>query len=222
MNIQIHNELYEKVFNDNLKPKHHNATHYSANIRKSGPLKNYWCMRFEGNHKKMKTYVRSTYSRKDICWSLANKCSFDFVFKVMTNAFAKNNFKIIKSKEIDLKITEYYHILANYYKPIFECHSIQKIEYHGIIYKHGFFLFNADKEELYQIKDIIQFSSDTKNVHFILRSFSITRFDKLFRIFVVGAEEKKYSTVPILVNNMKPFLLHTLCNGTKFFKHSQC
>ncbi|XP_008185631.1 uncharacterized protein LOC103310138 [Acyrthosiphon pisum] len=73
--IKQHNSLYVTLFGDNLKPKHHFLIHYPTIIQYSGPPRSYWCMRFEGKHKEIKMYARSTCSRKNITLTLAKKCS---------------------------------------------------------------------------------------------------------------------------------------------------
>lgn len=37
--IEEHNKLYQSLFNDTLKPKHHNLVHYPTIIKKLGPLR---------------------------------------------------------------------------------------------------------------------------------------------------------------------------------------
>lgn len=71
--IKHHNNMYTILFNDNLKPKHHFLIHYLTIIQYSGSPRHYWCFRFEGKHKEIKTYVRSTCSRQNITLTLAKK-----------------------------------------------------------------------------------------------------------------------------------------------------
>lgn len=71
--IKRHHEEYIHLFNDTLKPKHHLMLHYYSIILKSGPLRNFWCFKYEAKHKEFKTYARAITSRKNICVSLENK-----------------------------------------------------------------------------------------------------------------------------------------------------
>lgn len=52
--IKDHNYLFVKLFKDTLKFKYHILTHYPNVIRKSGPPKYSWCMRFEAKHREVK------------------------------------------------------------------------------------------------------------------------------------------------------------------------
>jgi len=73
--IKQHNYLYVILFGDNLKPKHHFLIHYPTIIQYSGPPRSYWCMRFEGKHKEIKMYARSTCSRKKYNFNFSKKNS---------------------------------------------------------------------------------------------------------------------------------------------------
>jgi len=48
--ITEHHELYIKLFNTHLKPKHHHLVHYPFIMEKIGPLIHVWSMRFESKH----------------------------------------------------------------------------------------------------------------------------------------------------------------------------
>lgn len=41
--ISTHNNQYNILFNDTLKPKHHFLVHYPTVIEYSGPPRLYWC-----------------------------------------------------------------------------------------------------------------------------------------------------------------------------------
>lgn len=55
----------------NLKPKHHYMVHYPHIISLVGPIRNFWCMRFEAKHNEGKTIAAMTGSRINICQSIA-------------------------------------------------------------------------------------------------------------------------------------------------------
>lgn len=76
--ISTHNKQNTAFFNDTLKPKHHFLIHYPTITKNCGPPLHYWCFRFEGKHKDMKMYARSTNSRKIITLTLAKKFQIKF------------------------------------------------------------------------------------------------------------------------------------------------
>ena len=61
------NEHYCHVTKTHLKPKFHFMTHYPTMIKKFGPLRQIWTMRFEAKHRIVKLIARSSYSRVNIC-----------------------------------------------------------------------------------------------------------------------------------------------------------
>ncbi|XP_054087725.1 uncharacterized protein LOC128922130 [Zeugodacus cucurbitae] len=85
--IEEHNRLYQCMFKDTLKPKHHNLVHYPTIIKKLGPLKYLWSFRFEAEHQIHKKYARSITSRINIPLSLGIKSAIRFANSVITNNF---------------------------------------------------------------------------------------------------------------------------------------
>ncbi|KAJ1519816.1 hypothetical protein ONE63_005068 [Megalurothrips usitatus] len=71
--ISEHHRLYCALFNDTLKPKHHNMLHYCTIMRLSGVPSNYACDRFEANHQPSIRDARATTSRRNIALTLAVK-----------------------------------------------------------------------------------------------------------------------------------------------------
>jgi hypothetical protein len=65
--IKTHNSQYVELFNDTLKPKFHNLTHYATILRQSGPLRCLWCFKFESKHRQFKIYSHYITTRKNIC-----------------------------------------------------------------------------------------------------------------------------------------------------------
>lgn len=68
--IDEHHQLYMKVMDTNLKPKHHHLLHYPMVMKKVGPLINIWSMRYEAKHREFKTAAQAITSRKNICYTL--------------------------------------------------------------------------------------------------------------------------------------------------------
>lgn len=53
-----------------LTPKHHYMTHYATQIRRHGPLRRLWSMRFEGKHQILKSSVKHSKNRRNVCRSM--------------------------------------------------------------------------------------------------------------------------------------------------------
>lgn len=92
------NEMYVRLFNETLKPKHHFATHYPSLIQKYGPLRYLSSMRYEANHKFIKNYTKNTTSRRNISYSLGLKLQYNFAHLLYKGNACKDNMKISKPK----------------------------------------------------------------------------------------------------------------------------
>lgn len=91
--ISRHHKTFQENFQLPLRPKHHFLCHYPYVMKKMGPLKQFWCMRFEGKHKILKNIARSTTSRRNICKTISQRLSLASVkFAEITDKveFGKN------------------------------------------------------------------------------------------------------------------------------------
>lgn len=52
--ITEHHQLYSKLFNTNLKPKHQHLLYYPYITKKVGAVSHLWSMRFESKHRESK------------------------------------------------------------------------------------------------------------------------------------------------------------------------
>ena len=66
-------ELKETFPSFRLKPKFHFLVHYGTHIRRHGPLRHLWTMRFESKHSTLKTFALRSRSRIDVCKTMAKK-----------------------------------------------------------------------------------------------------------------------------------------------------
>jgi len=84
--ISEHHQLYLKLFNTNLKPKHHHLLHYPDIMKKVGPLSHLWSMRYESKHRESKLTGHSITSRKNICLTLALKHQLKFAYRLLSKS----------------------------------------------------------------------------------------------------------------------------------------
>ncbi|XP_066596628.1 uncharacterized protein [Prorops nasuta] len=71
--ITQHHKLYIKLFNETLKPKHHNMLHYAHIMNAVGPLVHIWSMRFEAKHSLLKVASHTSCNRKNLPLTIATK-----------------------------------------------------------------------------------------------------------------------------------------------------
>lgn len=71
--VTRHNSMYQELFKDKLKPKHHHLLHYATIMKHIGPVKNLSCMRYEAKHRLSKMTANVSCSRKNIPKTLSIK-----------------------------------------------------------------------------------------------------------------------------------------------------
>jgi len=188
--ISQHNRMYVALFNDNLKPKHHFLTHYPTVIQYSGPPKNYWCFRFEGKHKELKMYARSTCSRKNITLTLAKKFQFKFA-----NFLLQPNIKnIVVNPKHSICSLHFEDISKIIHQPstTYMCYS--QVNYLGTLYKRGYYLTKfLDEMCLYEISEIIVVNNSTDKIFILSKQIQVLDFHVKFEAFEVDKN--------IIVNN---------------------
>ena len=73
--IAEHNHLYGK-YSPSFPSKFHFLVHYPNLIRKYGPLRNFWCMRFEAKHQNLKRLASLVRNFRNIDKTLASRQQF--------------------------------------------------------------------------------------------------------------------------------------------------
>lgn len=106
--VSQHNKLYVKLSKQSLKPKQHFLVHCSTCIKKCGPLKLFWCMRFEAKHKDFKEYARVISSRVNMAKTLAIKAGLKFANSLLNGDFLENEAIISNVELIKIVDQSYY------------------------------------------------------------------------------------------------------------------
>lgn len=88
--ITEHHCLYIKLSGKILKPKHHFMLHYGRIMREIGPLRHVWAMRFEAKHRPSKKNSAISFSRVNLCKTLAIQHQLYFGNALMENKFLQN------------------------------------------------------------------------------------------------------------------------------------
>lgn len=91
-------EMYVRLFNQTLKPKHHFATHYPSLIKKFGPIRFLSSMRFEANHRFVKNYTKNTGCRKNLSYSIGRKLQYNFAFFLKSANALQDKFETFRPK----------------------------------------------------------------------------------------------------------------------------
>lgn len=151
--VKLHNTNFITLFTEydrkskqfvpvKLKPKMHLLVHYPRVIPKSGPVRNYWCFRFEAKHKEFKEYARVITSRKHICLTLAKKFQLKFA-KLLMDEENKLEYSVSPHHSIKSDDNNFAELIKNHILLLdANCNSNSYHEciYRGHIYKSGDYL----------------------------------------------------------------------------------
>lgn len=208
--VEIHHNNYIRLFQDSLKPKHHNIVHYATAITKSGSLRRQWGMRCEGKHKEAKQYCRVNYNKRNICASLIAKFSFKFAFDVYSNKFF--------TPFIDLQKENIYNSeLPDIFKPLVQsisCAGTKTVKIitnfikQGSVYANGTIICLTQKllRNIYKIEAIILI--DDEDIVLLCHSYISTGFDEHLQSFLLQREEKITVVTNIEKTDSKPINIH--------------
>lgn len=181
--IEKHNSLYIKLFSTKLKPKFHNLIHYPRIIRYSGPPRYYWCFRFEGKHKELKTYAKVITSRKNVMLSIITKFQLKFAYDLIQSEkdilYLQKSY-IKSSKNLEL-VSRELNVLVN------DIEIYRQISFKGKIYKDGNFLHSGinDDIKIYKIIEIVVVRH--KTVYILCHKVN-TKFNEHFISYEIVSE----------------------------------
>jgi len=195
--ISQHNSMYTHFFNDTLKPKHHFLIHYPSIIEQSGPPRHYWCFRFEGKHKELKMYARTTSSRKNITLTLAKKFQFKFAHIILQPTTPNVSLKhkhLTNSIPIDRQMIYNSYFSGN---SQFSCYN--QIEYIGTLYKKGYYLTKfTDQVCLFEIDEIIVVHESIDKVYLCTKQIELEGFNSHLEAFEVNINKNILNNCLIL------------------------
>jgi len=136
--IEEHHIKYCNLFMDNLKPKHHNMTHYKTILKKSGPPSHLSVARFESRNRLLKLAANATCSRKNITHSLAIKEQFYLSYRFSSKMGLTDNQKLgpILFAD-DISCSNNYFTFKSSLPANFmgKCLEVSWAEFRGIVYK---------------------------------------------------------------------------------------
>jgi len=103
--IQDHIATFNLLFPDRaLKPKQHFMLHYPRYLELYGPLRWYWCMRFEAKHYYFTRLTRVVNNYKNICYTLAQRHQMQLAYRLATDyAFLEHTVSISSTVDVDMK-----------------------------------------------------------------------------------------------------------------------
>lgn len=181
-----HHKLYRKIFNDNLKYKHHVLLHYPRAMRLTGPIRNMSCIRFEAKHKEIKASAKVVTSRSNPPYTLALKQQL-----LLNNRFiSQKGF----CKRIDMGITLYDNLanidIFDNFKTVMPSELINRVKcvswitVNGTKYKPNMIIRVDDSDHNFgKIQFIL--IDDKYNAYFIYKVMNTERFVEHYYAYMV-------------------------------------
>jgi hypothetical protein len=178
--ISEHHEMYKNIFQQNLKPKYHLATHYGRIMRQSGPVVHQWCMRKEAKHKISKQYSRVNCNRIDMLQSVAWKHQMTLNNRFINNkGFENVPIKVSKGrKDISDVISNNFNLDS---AMIYSYKMHEFVVVNGIDYRAGCCLIidDDDDDENPKFFKVLHVLVDSENnVQFVGKMFVTQYFDE--------------------------------------------
>lgn len=199
--IKINNDNYVKLFNDTLKPKHHLLVHYPTVIRQSGPPRHFWCFRFEGKHKEMKTYARVTSSRKNITLTLAKKFQLKYSYFLMKSP--KSELIVFDKNEITINETVQNIIFNRTNLQVVQYKMYKEIQYRGTTYKENLYLIQGTSQHfIFEISAVLLVIKNNK-IMILAKKFLLNNLNEHYLAYEIPNEPQIYDELSI--NNIDTF-----------------
>lgn len=184
-NIKTHYKWLCERFHKALIPKHHIVLHYPNAIKKVGPLKSNWMMRFEAKHKFFTLAAKQTNNFVNIAKTLARKHQEQLCFK----KFATDKVEISKNS-IRFDLCGSYdnykeNINAFFGEKSNELNILKFVKFNCFEYREG--LMIIENRNVYEIILII---NENNAISFLCCPYIVKRSDSFYHSIEV---EKNFS-----------------------------
>lgn len=199
-------DCVKKEFKFSFKPKSHFLLHYPEAIRRMGPPKRTWMMRFEAKHKFFTTAAKKTNNYINIAKTLASR------HQAIT-PFSETDIQIRKSKQHCLNTTKYpgtKTILMQHNFAIDDIVALKFIYVNDFEYRIGLLII-----EDFALYEIIQIFCYYDKFFILCLSCEVLQFDKFFQSIQFKTNEFNQNNIMIFdISQLKNKQTHNkiICN----------
>ncbi|KAG4079223.1 hypothetical protein HA402_012659 [Bradysia odoriphaga] len=221
-------EMFTSMFEKDATPKHHIMTHYPRLTKRFGPLRYIHSIRFEGNHRKMKSYAKNTNSRINFSISLAKKLQFNFAARLMAKKGLDDRIEMLKHRYVWLNNEDFNEDIepSQYADQIRQqkCYLAEKLTVNGIVFSTKLFLPYVEQiiPTIYEVVEIVSISkNDINGIFFVCKKYTDVVWHNDWNCFSVNKEvsEAKLTTIwlkDFLLLHQYPVHLHNVDNKFMF------
>lgn len=209
--IEFHHTQYVALFEDSLKPKHHNLVHYATAILSSGSLRRQWGMRCEAKHKQAKQYTRANYNKRNICSSLITKASFKFAYDLFNNTFVTPLCEIKEEHITKSMLLDKYNELMQTHDGNIDLTGVRLLTQftkQGSVYQQGtiFCIKHKLLRNIYQIESI--FTTENEELILVCVAYNSVQFDEHIQSYELKRDGQMRVIHNILKLDSKPINIH--------------
>jgi len=197
-----------KLSGSNLKPKHHFMLHYSEIIRKIGPLKTFWTMRFESKHRMSKNICKNINNFKNITKSVAQRYALGFA-SLMQNEFQNNEsglefsgskYRILKHSEQKVFLMSALNLSDND-SVLFH----RKCEVNGFVLQKDMLFVRTWSENGPVISKVLDIFTNNSDSNIMYIDIETTEFWSHFNAYITGNKILSGSVDILNVKSLSPF-----------------
>lgn len=172
--IKEHHELLIKEYSVNLTAKHHLTTHYPMIIRKMGPPRGYWTMRYESKNGYLKDLSRKLKNYNDVAYTIAMRNQKSMLSLWENDRDLFDNTPILKNFKIESVASTNYEAIITTCLEIAEDTIIyvgKSVELRGASLTLNKFLCTSIIDDLPRFGKVLLFFSNNSEVYVICEMF---------------------------------------------------
>lgn len=225
--IATMNEMYVRLFDQKLKPKHHFITHYPSLIEKCGPLRYMSSIRYEANHKFVKNYTKNTTSRRNIAYSLGLKLQYNFAYLLMKGNACTDIVEVTRPALTKIVDEDFYKLTvpSNEWESLAQrnIYVSDKIRFNGLSLSTKLYLPFIDDDHIYLLKIIklIMISKyDPSSIKVVFKKMDVN-YESNYACYNASNLQPQVHIITladVLRNRIFPVTLHQV-NGSSYFRY---
>ena len=192
--IQDHIFEFNEMFpNIRLKPKHHFLLHYAVQIKLFGPLRQCWCMRFEGKHYYFIHMMRVVNNLINPCSTLATHHQYQLAYRLLSSTgFLQNEIKLSVTVSVDMDFfsEDVFNLLISFgISNTDSLHQCKFITLHGVTYYQKMYLAVRIENDIPIFGRIEAIYIQTMEPYFLMKEFA-SEYVKHKSAYHVTAKER--------------------------------
>lgn len=215
--ITEHHQQYCDLFEQTLKPKFHLLLHYPTIMKKIGPVRHIWVMRYEAFHKELKNTAKVSSSRVNLLLTLCIKQQLKLSYRFLSRKGLSDPMEygqfigtLHDIKEIQLSsLIETRNIVFSEETSAFSSVTINNIKYRV---KNVLQINDTESDSDLKFGLLLYILVDKKNVTFILSPFTTVSFQTHLQAYEISMNENNQW---LLINwsnlaNKFPYNIHVM------------